>query len=96
MLINFQTFTTFQFAWRLKTLMSMLELMVLGLKHFVPILLLLQLIIIHFLLLMMDLLLMRYLFQFLEVNEKKLNNVNRGGHRDSKHMKVLANNTFDK
>jgi sensor histidine kinase YesM len=95
MLINFQTFTTFQFAWRLKTLMSMLELMVLGLKHFVPILLLLQLIIIHFLLLMMNLLLMRYLFQFLEVDEKKLNNVNRGGHRDSKHMKVWANNTFD-
>jgi hypothetical protein len=60
-----------------KTLMSMLQLMVLALKHFVPILLLLQSTIIHFLLLMMNLLLMRYLFQFLEVDEKKLNNVNR-------------------
>jgi len=45
---------------------------------------------------MMNLLLMRFLFQFLEVDEKKLNNVNRGGHRDSKHTKVWANNTFDK
>jgi hypothetical protein len=28
------------------------------------------------------------------VDEKKLNNVNRGDHRDSKHTKVWANNTF--
>jgi hypothetical protein len=74
----------------------MLELMVLALKHFVvPILLLLQLIIIPLSTTNDESTLDEiFFFQFLEVDEKKLNNVNRGDHRDSKHTKVWANNTF--
>jgi hypothetical protein len=33
--------------------------------------------------------------QFLNIDEKKLQNVNKGGHRTSKHVKMWAKNAFD-
>ncbi len=71
---------------------------VMGIKPFIPIFLMFQLHVMYFLLLMMNLLLMKY-FQFIyifEVNEKEFNNVNRvNNHRANKHMEVQVKNVFD-